>query len=200
MNENCSTIILSAGKSERMNSHKSFLYYDEIKKITFIEQLIHIYRKFKCSEIICVFNPENITTAKKMNLNAKLICNKDYEQGRFSSIKAGIKASNTNNYCFIQNIDNPFISVQILEKIFKAKEQSTYISPRFLNKGGHPILLSPEICTEIQIENSKNLNLRDFLQLFKRKNVYINDYTILININTKKEFLKQKSKFNPKTI
>jgi len=183
-----------------MKSQKAFLYFDETKKVTFIEQLISVYNNFGCQETICVFNPENIQQAKKMNLNCKLICNSDYEQGRFSSIQAGIKASKNKNYCFIQNIDNPFTNVQILGKIFKEKEQFTYVSPRFFDKGGHPILLSPEISAEILIENSKNLNLRDFLQLFKRKNVFINDDVLLININTKKDYLKQKTKFNPKII
>ncbi len=199
MTKKCSVIILSAGKSQRMNFPKAFLFFNSEKTTTFIEQIISVYLQFGCEQIISVLNPENFCTAKELNLKSDLVINNNFEKGRFSSIAEGTKELNPDNYCFIQNIDNPFITVSILEKIFMAREKNSYISPRYKNHGGHPILLSPQIITEIQAEKSENQNFRNFLQPFFRKNVYINNKAILININTQKEynqFFYQKNKTN----
>lgn len=200
INKNCSVIILSAGKSERMTSDKAFLLFDQKRNITFVEQIIKVYKRFGCEEIICVFNPENVQIANKFKLDAKIVVNENYESGRFSSIQKACENINPQNYYFIHNIDNPFVNINILKRIFKARKSTSFVSPRYKDTGGHPILLSPEIIAEIQTQISLNLNFRDFLQHFLRINVLIDESKILININNKdqyNQFFKNKI-FKPK--
>jgi CTP:molybdopterin cytidylyltransferase MocA len=188
MIKNCSAIILSAGISQRMQKHKALLLFDKKNNRTFIEQIVKIYSDFGCEQILIISNPLNNTQIQQLQLKAQIIVNKDYNKGRFSSIMLAAKNTEKNNFAYIQNIDNPFITTQILEKIYEKKEKNKYISPRYNGKGGHPILISPQIITQIQNQNHKNLNFREFLKLFERKNVIINDKHILTNINTQKEY------------
>ena len=188
--KNCSAIILSAGLSERMGTSKAFLIYNKEKKITFIEQIFKTYHNFGCNEIIIIYNSIDIKIGRKLTPKAIIAENKKPKDGRFNSIKIASEQLSNNEYVFLQNIDNPFIKEEILEKIWQKRNKNAYISPVFKTKGGHPILLPKKIITEIQSETSKNLNLKKFLQLFNKQNVIINDSSILLNINTTEEYQK----------
>jgi len=188
MKKNCSAIILAGGESIRMGEPKQFLQFN---KITFIEQITNIYKSFNIKEIIIVTNTKYYEKTKKLNLkNVKIIENKNPELGRFHSLFLGVNCLENTEFVFVQNIDNPFVNYEILDLLYKNKEKNCYCTPIFDTKGGHPILLSKMIITQIQNENTKNLNLKDFLKLFKRKTVITNDEKILININTIDEYKK----------
>ncbi len=184
MKNDCIALILSAGLSERMGSHKALL---KIGEITFIEKIFNEYQKFGCKSII-VTNPGNNEKIKQIVPQARTVINHEYKQGRFSSVLRGIKSIDKEKYFFLQNIDNPFVTTDILEKIYALRDENHYIVPVFKGKGGHPILIPVSFFTQSHTQTTQNQNLRFFLQLFKRKNVLINDETILANINTPKEY------------
>lgn len=190
MKKKCSAIILAAGLSQRMGYPKPFLLFDKIKKVTFIEQIFNVFENFGCPEIVIVHNSSNIETGKKLTPQAIIAENTNPEEGRFNSIKLALNKIKNTDFVFLHNIDNPFVKKVLLEKLWQNRSENGYISPKYNQKGGHPILLSKKIITEIQSKTTKNLNLKQFLQPFDRQIVLINDKSILININTIEEYQK----------
>ena len=173
-----------------MGYPKPFLLFDKIKKVTFIEQIFNVFENFGCPEIIIVHNSSNIEIGKKLTPKAIFAENTNPEEGRFNSIKLALNKIKNTDFVFLHNIDNPFVKKELLEKLWQNRSENGYITPKYNQKGGHPILLSKKIITEIQSKTTKNLNLKQFLQPFDRQIVLSNDKSILININTIDEYKK----------
>ncbi len=191
-NENIGIIILAAGLSSRMGKAKAFLKFND--NFTFLEQIIDVYFNFGIKDIIVVLNSRDSKLTKNLNLKTtKIIVNQYPEKGRTYSLQLGGEFLLDKDYIFLQNIDNPFINSEILEKIYSEKDKNCYISPIFNSKGGHPILIPKNIFTKIHTEITENQNLKEILQPFCRKNVLMNSKTVLININTQNEYIKLKN-------
>ncbi len=188
MKKNCSAIILAAGNSIRMGEDKAFLIFDSVKNTTFIEHIFNVFISFKCKKIIFVLNSKTIEKARKIIPDAVCIENKNPDEGRFHSIKLGTEHALDSEFAFIHNVDNPFVNQNILNKLWEKRNKNAYISPKYENKGGHPILLPKKILTNIQSENTKNQNFRTFLQPFDVIHVLLDEQSILFNINTKENY------------
>lgn len=184
--ENVSVIILSAGFSSRMKQAKFSLIYDKQK--IFLEKIIDEYLNFGCKEIVVVMNKEGIKLKEKLQLifpkNVKFIQNNHPEYERFYSLQLGIKSSGNCENIFIQSIDNPFVTQNLLSLLIQNKNDADYIIPSYNNKGGHPILISKKIINSIKKEDNYNIILKDFLRNFTKFHVKTNDEKILLNINT----------------
>ena len=117
-------VILAAGKSIRMGKPKPFLLFDQ--KFTFLEKVISVYKDFGIDKIILVVNDEvNQELMRKYPEVIKMciiVINLNLDLGRFYSIKLGLDYAHKNEQVFIQDVDNPFISIEILEKLlFQAR-------------------------------------------------------------------------------
>ncbi len=189
---NIASIILSSGFSKRMNFHKAFLRWNG--KISFAEKIICEYNNIKCKKIITVLNQDVYDYYNKNKYsflnNTKIIVNKFPQKGRFYSIKLAAQEINNIDYCFIQNIDNPFVDNDMLNVLLNNKNNNGYSSLLFNNKGGHPILISKEIIDKINKTVEYNLNFRYFLNQFERIKINYNNKNILININSIDEYKK----------
>lgn len=188
--KNISAIILSAGKSERMGVPKLALKFDS--KTTFLEKLIGEYHSFGCKEIIVVINPKNAELVEQMQLiipnKVRIIVNHHPEWERFYSLKLAALALSEANPAFVSNIDNPFLTQETLNTLFKEVENSDYISPIFNGKGGHPFLISSRVVNELKTEILDQIHLKEFLGKYSKKPVEVNDEKILLNINTMEEY------------
>lgn len=185
----CSVIILAAGYSSRMEKPKFALQFD--KNHTFLEKIIQIYDDFGCKEIIIVLNKKGrlIADHKQLKLrNARIVLNENPEWERFYSIKLGIQNLTKKHPVFIHNVDNPFVTSQILKALISQDVSTHYVVPTYNAKGGHPILISNKICEAIISEKNYDLILSDFLKRFKKMKVAMNDKNILVNINTEEVY------------
>lgn len=186
--KNCGVVILAAGLSYRMGSPKAFLQWD--KNTVFLEKIIRVYIAFGCSEIIVVLNQESMNYYKQKGFtfleNVHVQINKQPELPRFVSVRLGFEKV-TNDFCFIQNIDNPFVNLQLLKLLFKQKCALEYVVPTNNNKSGHPILLSKEICNYITSLNGNEHILKDVLKRFDRVSVDTSDAKIHCNINVRED-------------
>jgi molybdenum cofactor cytidylyltransferase len=188
MNQNFTTIILSSGLSERMGTPKALLQWDE--SVTFIEKIINEYTEAGCNRIICMVNKLNEPLCRKLNLptTVQFIINEYPEWGRFYSIRLASQITKEHDFSFIQNVDNPFVSAHVIEKLYLHRAADAWCSPVYNGKGGHPVLLPQVIIKKIsEIENT-DYTLHDILQPFQRINIEIDSDTILRNINTPEEY------------
>ena len=198
-----SVIILSAGKSERMGFPKMLLKYSDDE--TFIEHLIKVFRNAGIEDIVVILNPENISDFNSLEISkskfVKTAINQLYKKGRFSSVKTGImNISDDKEFCFIHNVDVPNISTCVLLQLLKEKNNSDYIVPAFIGKGGHPVLVNRKIISVIKAENSQDVNLKTFLSDFKKQYIEVSDRGVIQNINNQvnyQDFISKKAMQKP---
>jgi len=185
-----SCIILSAGNSLRMGNHKALLKFDAEK--TFIEKITETYKLAGIEQVIVVVNSELFKLISESSLalsrKVKLVVNEKPELGRFYSLQTGVKLIPTGNYCFFQNIDNPFTTQAMLRELILHKNEAEVIMPTFKDKAGHPVLFNPLIAQKISSEKDNDLRIDHFLKKFKIKYIESFDNNILININTLKQY------------
>lgn len=186
-----SALILTAGLSGRMRQEKFSLTLNN--GITFLEHIASQYKQFGCNKIIGVLNPNGVLMMNELTLHLpeqlEIITNEHPERGRFSSIKAGLKHMEEEELVFIQNIDNPAINQLLLMALFKALRDADYACPVFQNKGGHPVLINKRVINSILLEPSDDLSLKDFLAQFNKSQVEWHSPEILINLNTRSDYL-----------
>jgi molybdenum cofactor cytidylyltransferase len=187
--ENVGAIVLAAGNSKRMNFWKPFLKFD--KDNTFIEKIISIVLNWGCQEIVVVINKDIKNQSEYFDqLPEKVTCvlNEYPEFERFYSVKLGLGAIRSSSFCFIQNVDNPFISPEILDILYKHRSNEKYISPVFEGKGGHPVLLNRKNINQILNWPVNSAIFKEVLKTMECRVVEMPDDRVLININSPEEY------------
>jgi len=199
-----SGILLAAGNSSRMNKWKMEVVVNELPI------LFHSLKKLLtvCEEIILVggknFDKLNELIQKYPNETGKpirVILNKNYEQGMFSSIKAGVESAG-NDSIFIALADMPFVKDETYQKLktsFESRNDFDYIQPALMRedgkqKKGHPILMNTYISTAIKGE-SPHATLRDVLKKFKCEVLSTTDEGVVFDIDTPEDLLKAEKLF-----
>ncbi len=186
-----SVVILAAGNSSRMNYPKLFLPFDDGRN--FLEKILEDYIDTGINQIILVISSiieqstRSILLAENLGNNIELVVNRFPEKGRFYSIQQGLKKVNS-PLCFIQNIDNPFISSSLLREMIRASRAAGFVVPVCLNKDGHPVLLSYDIVGHLLSLNGHDHHLRNELNSFTKIQLAWPDENILANINTREAY------------
>lgn len=180
-------IILAAGMSERMGKQKYNLDFSEEE--TFLDHIIYVYRRFVVSELVLVVNESIELEAFQDDETIKIVVNNKLEYGRFYSVQLGLKELKS-SAVFIQNIDNPFVNTGLLMSLQNGIGLADFAVPVYKKKGGHPVLLSPEIIESIRKDFKSTNHFNDVLKSFNRQDVFVNDPYIGVNINTPEGYQK----------
>lgn len=181
---NPNVIILAAGRSKRMGSDKALI---EIDGKTVIGRIIDKVIKISNRQIVVC--GRNYAKIRCIGLNAKVVLNKNWKNGMFSSLQAGLKLCSKDKWIMLHLIDHPFVSLNTQQKLItEISDEYLVIKPfdERIKKSGHPILLNPLLIDDLLNEDPKS-NLKDFLHMlpFERiKYVNVNDKKIYDNINT----------------
>lgn len=163
-------IILSAGKSSRLGTHKAFLDYNGK---SFIQNLLEKL-SVVCEEIVVVIGLEEDLMMKEIEkikgeVPLKFATNENYELGMFSSIQCGIRALLTNNFLLIQQVDQPNLPVQFYPEFKSQIEKDIdWLQPSFQNIPGHPIIISDYI-KKLIINETPIMSLRELKMKYKFK-------------------------------
>jgi Fructose-2,6-bisphosphatase len=161
-------LILAAGFSSRMGTFKPLLQIDDL---TAIEQVASTLKKAGIKKIIGVtgFQRERLTAIFD---SAGIIeaYNPDFEQGMFTSIKAGLKkaselfapnadASGSDTACssetpggfFLMLVDCPLVPSEVFDRILRVHEENpeVFIVPCYRGKKGHPLFIPASYSDEI---------------------------------------------------
>lgn len=193
-------IILAGGKSERMNFPKAFLLY---RGKTFLKQIVEEYYHAGIKNIYVVLNEsfcygEWEKYLDQVKPKATLIKNSNPELGRFHSLKLGmenmlnssVQSGTELEFCFIQNIDNPFVNKELIDSLRESRNSLGYTSPIYKGRKGHPILVSKKIIQHFCELPDGNFNLKNLLSSFPKQEVEMKNGDILININTAEDYKK----------
>lgn len=186
---NISCVILAAGQSARMGVSKPMLKFDH--KMNFLERIVSVYKSAGIQDIVVVINPKmNVelhSSPSTVIKGCKLIVNHQPELGRMNSIKIGL-GEIQNSFVFIQNIDNPFVTDNVLLSLVNEIGAFDFAVPAISGNSGHPVLLSKKIIANVLRNQKNDLNLREFLKPFIRKEIQVEDPGILVNINTPDDY------------
>lgn len=184
MNNIVEGLIIAAGKSTRTgNKHKMTL--DLVGK-TVLQRSIDSMLPF-CRKIIVVtgFNSEKISETIKNYPKLKIIYNNNYEEGMFSSLKAGLEYIEAEQFFFLPG-DCPFVSHVVYKKMLK--QHSEIILPLYKGSAGHPVLFRHSVKEKI-LNNNYN-NLREFIYDNKPEFVEVECEGILWDIDTLEDYQK----------
>jgi CTP:molybdopterin cytidylyltransferase MocA len=191
--DKAAVVILAAGYSQRFTRPKALLLFDRTR--TFLEKILNEYLKFGCSQIALTLNEWTMQAMDEKLIErigevAKIIVNQNPDYGRFYSLQLGCKEISDNDFCFMQNVDNPFVNRNLLDQLYNERSRAGYTAPVFEGKGGHPILLSNSVVNAIAIEKNLETNTKDFLQKFEKVESPAPDGFVLVNINTPQDYEK----------
>lgn len=185
-------IILAAGLSARMGHSKAFLKWD--KHTTFLEKIIQEYTSFESGQVIVVLNPDGyqqiLNEYPAVAEYCEIIINPHPEKGRLISLKLGVSDLPQGTACYVQNVDNPFVTAEVLDAMDDLVEPDVYVVPVYDGKGGHPVLMGASVIDYISEIQEEDMDLHLILQKFKRIEVETKDKKILININTEEDYKK----------
>lgn len=188
---NLPVVILAAGLSGRMGVLKPFLKWDN--KTTFIEKIISEYIRIGSENIIVVVNfmvHERIQKELPQLYEwGRFIVNPEPEKGKFLSLRLGLNELVNPDYCFIQNIDNPFIDAVLLGGMAELRVSDGYVVPRHHRKTGHPLLAGKQFLDYIQTLEINDYNLRLLLNPFRRMSFETEHTRVLININSENDYI-----------
>jgi molybdenum cofactor cytidylyltransferase len=181
-------IVLAAGFSERMGTPKALLPYGN--NLSFIEQVTEIYLEAGVNKIALIVNPLILNTIQTFLVCKKsqviVVENREPEKGRLHSIKLGLEKLDKQPI-FIQNVDNPFVTFDLLHKLVGVLEPNRYVSPYYRGSGGHPVLLSHEIAMQLK-ECDSEIPLNTFLAKYEQIKMEQSDSGVLVNINTMDDY------------
>ena len=194
-------VILAGGYSTRVDGFK--MEFD-IEGKTILQRCIEGFYD-SCRKIIVVtgFKYEKIEKLVKDYEKVVTVYNDNYSKGMFTSIKKGISQVESEKF-FLTPGDYPLINKKIVDDILtksikEKNKNKEVIIPSFYGIGGHPILVDSSIVQDILIK-SDDYNLREFLKNRKVAYEIIEDKSIIIDVDTAKDYNEALSEFNKKLI
>lgn len=177
-------LIPAAGLSGRMGIPKALLRHG--CGSSFARYLLNCYGIFGCDPVVLVINHQliesELTSGKHLT-----ILNPTPETGRTQSIRLGLHSVPSGTPCFVHNVDNPYLTPELLDAMLAVITPDHYIVPVFAGKGGHPLLLGSAVADAIR-NSEETSDFRSLLLYWKRKEVVWQDERVLLNINTPEEY------------
>ena len=190
-----SAILLAAGQSKRLRGENKLPKLFKGKPL--INHILFSLIKSKVNKIIIVLGFEHLKIKTKLLKSKKInfVINKNYKKGMSSSIKTGLKKLPKNNKGFLIVLgDMPNVTKTTINKICSliTKSDKEIILPKFKNRTGNPIGFKQSMIKSIY----KIKGDRGAKNIIKKNNkkikfLNINSKSILVNLNTKRNFSNQ---------
>ena len=178
-------VVLAGGYSSRAQSFKMALPLGE-KAI-----LQHVIEAFlpSCSQIIVVggYQIEKLEPlVSPYKDRVKLVFNKQYHKGMFSSVRRGISEIKAEQF-FLTPGDYPLISNDVCKQLLKYRGEITI--PSYKGRGGHPILIPSHFIQEI-LRQDEESNLKLYLNKKEVRRVEVMEQGILWDVDTPEDYRK----------
>ena len=185
-------ILLAAGQSKRLKDENKLTKLFKGKPL--INHILFSLIKSKVNKIIIVLGFEHLKIKTKLLKSKKInfVINKNYKKGMSSSIKTGLKKLPKNNKGFLIVLgDMPNVTKTTINKICLSitRSDKEIILPKFKNRTGNPIGFKQSMIKNIY----KIKGDRGAKNIIKKNNkkikfLNINSKSILVNLNTKRNF------------
>ncbi|MBU0765849.1 MAG: NTP transferase domain-containing protein [Bacteroidetes bacterium] len=192
LKNDCAVVILSGGVSRRMGMPKAFLAWDNT--VSFLGRIVTTYREFGCNDIVVVLNESLRERYNGLEFygkgNVRAVFNPHPEYERFYSVWMGLDKTREASFCFLQDVDNPFIDTEILETIYRRRMYDGYVIPVCNGKGGHPVLLSRKVQNRLLGISAESGNLHNALACEKHLRIETSRPEVVVTMNTPEDYRK----------
>lgn len=175
-------VVLSAGRSGRMGMHKALLPFPGDG--TYMSHIIDSYRAAGIGNMAVVVAPAIPTASFRDIPGVRIVRNPYHSLGRSHSLRMGLAALPPVRYCFVQNIDNPFVEPELIDALSAARDQAPYITPQHNGRSGHPVLIDRSVIDRVLAGSGRDTPLNLLFSGFDRHRVPTDDPRVLVNINT----------------
>ncbi len=180
-------VILAAGKGNRMGGPKWQLTMPSGELI--VQHLYRQFCQFGCETVLVVSADDYDLLAKDERFgNIQLAINSRYDLGRLYSLQCGLKHLASAKPTFVHNIDNPYVSQDVLSNLLNGMAGFDYALPQFDRRGGHPLIMAGKLAERIVTIENTFPDFRTFLQGYRGNRVTVDSPEILLNINTPEEY------------
>ncbi|MFI5150011.1 MAG: NTP transferase domain-containing protein [Bacteroidia bacterium] len=182
-------LMLAGGQSSRMKFPKAFL---QTKGQFFANKIHDVYHGNGFSCIYLILNsvycrPEWDSYFRDLSPSIQIISNDYPEKGRLFSIQCGLREAGAASFFFIHNIDNPFVSTEVVKQLWENRNSHAVILPSVEGKGGHPVLIPAAFKGDILHTEAETL--KEVISNLPRIYVDVADPCILQNINTPEDYI-----------
>ncbi len=186
---NTAAMIPAAGNSGRMGIPKAFIKMPDGR--TFLEQIVQVYFEMEIKPVVVVNSTifRVIEYRKPLFYNDVMwVVNSQPEKGRMHSINMGLKSISDKSYCFIQNIDQPFATPELLRDLLRYADHADYIVPACQGRNGHPILINRKLIDYLTKQTAGPETLKEALEPYDRYCCLVSNPQITCNINTPDDY------------
>ena len=158
-----------------------------------LERIARVAREGGCSAVLAVTGAGGKAIAERGIPGLDdLVAHPDWERGRTSSVRAGLRRLPARAGALIWPVDVPFVEAATVNTLIEAARRervAIWITPTFDGHGGHPIVLGPEAVGRT-LDLSDSVPLRDapFRRGLGERRVPVPDPGVLDNTNTPEEF------------
>jgi molybdenum cofactor cytidylyltransferase len=190
VNMRYTVIILAGGLSTRMKQFKPLLPLGES---TVIDHIINTYLSEGVDVVLVAGYRHDEIKEKIKKRDIMVVYNPDYEQGMFSSIKAGVKQLRPEHQAFFINpVDIPLVRPATIKRLMAIAEEKPgkIIYPVFGGKRGHPPLIPSSLAPTI-LGWRKEGGLKAILDTQEKLalEVPVADNFILLDIDTPEDYI-----------
>ena len=149
---NIATLILAAGRSTRMGSHKLL---EVLGDRALIRHCVDAALASKAHPVFVVTgHNEGAIRATLSSADVSFVSNPDYAEGLSSSLKAGVRALPSSiDAAIILLGDMPLITHDLIDQmidVFNASPQALALVPTYQGEWGNPVLIARKLFPEIE--------------------------------------------------
>jgi molybdenum cofactor cytidylyltransferase len=152
-------ILLAAGESTRMGRLKQLLPWGGT---TLIDWQVRQFTQAGVDTVVVVLGHAADDVQAALPSATRVTLNEDYRQGRASSLRRGAQAIDAPpDALLVLSVDQPrpaWLSRRLIERWLL--EKPLVVSPRFVDKFGHPVLLDGSLLSELREVDEGSLGLR----------------------------------------
>ena len=184
-------LILSAGRSTRQRGFKPLL---PIGHQTVLEHCLHLFQELEagaCETVVVLGHRAEDLRPVVSDYEGIPVVNPDYDQGMFSSVKAGAAAlSHSVQAFFVLPVDIPlvrFLTLSCLLQAMAENHTAQAFVPCFAGHTGHPPLLRADLRPAIEAHDGSQ-GLRGVLEAARVELVNVPDRHILVDIDTPEQY------------
>lgn len=145
MFQKISAIIMASGQSSRMGKNKLFLRYEGK---TFLDRVIELTLRADFFESILVITPEDAAKCHYPE-EVKVVFNHESHLGQSNSVRLGTKAASGNTGFLYLTVDQPLLTVGILEKIIEHAAVDKIVFPTVDGEPESPVFFGRDFYQEL---------------------------------------------------